>query len=839
MAVSFLEYPLQDGYIHNWLVAGPQAVPVPDLASSGPDDPRLAIARQHHRRISVVNEPPVEWDTLHVGDAKLTWNYRRCAMDHFVDLSVFHPAPHYLCAWAYCQLAVPSAQEVTWTLTTNGPADVWLNRQHVHRQEHFAPQEPRGLSFQAQLQEGTNEVLVRFEQVAIRECPYVMALHVAGLPSDGASVQLPIAHENASMRQTLERVYSEAYLKQTAVVSGEGVAFCWADQLDDSAEVMFLLQDKQDHVFSSGSSETKPGECMQLGHRQAGPEEGPYHLTLMPPSYIIQRFGMRYNESLPVYVFENAYSDAYYGTYEDRQKEALAYAAKQENDLYAEIAKFALGRGFSTDVDVFEEAVRRVNARHDGSDLDLVGLLGLLYRHGTSYALSGPLKRSLEECILGFRYWHDEPGSDAMCFATESHSILFHTCEVLAGQRYPDDTFLNANETGQWHRQKGERLAIDWLRQRGAIGFEEWDSNCSFEQDLVALSHLADLAEDVELREMAAVLMDKVLLTIALNSFKGAFGSTHGRTYASMVKGAHLEPTSGITRLLWGMGVWNEHIRGPVSLACSGYEMPSFIAAIATDLSQEFWGREQHQGVNKATYRTADYMLSSVQDYRPGEKGDQQHVWQATLGPEAVAFVTHPSLMSEEDSHRPNFWAGNAILPRVAQWKDTLIAVHQLPGEDRLGFTHAYLPVHSFDEHVLRDGWAFAREGTGYLALWAARGLELVERGPSAYRELRSYGQENVWVCRMGREAADGSFGDFQEAVLGLDLEVHGLAVTCHTLRGEALAFGWQGPLRVDGQEQALSGFRHYDSPNAAADYPASQIDVQFRDYTMRLLVGP
>jgi len=263
--------------------------------------------------------------------------------------------------------------------------------------------------------------------------------------------------------------------------------------------------------------------------------------------------------------------------------------------------------------------------------------------------------------------------------------------------------------------------------------------------------------------------------------------------------------------------------------------MPSFIAAIATDLQQELWNKEQHHGVNKVTFRTADYMLSSVQDYRPGEKGYQQHIWQATLGPQAVAFVTHPPLSSEEGSHRPNFWAGNAVLPRVAQWKDTLLALYQLPDNDWLGFTHAYFPVYAFDEYALRDGWAFARKGDGYLALWASSGLDLVQRGPSAYRELRSHGRETVWLCRMGRQATDGSFADFQEAVLGTALQAQGLSVRCRTLRGQELSFDWQGPLTVDGQEQPLSGFRHYDSPYAQADYPASQLDVQYGDYTMRL----
>jgi len=53
-----------------------------------------------------------------------------------------------------------------------------------------------------------------------------------------------------------------------------------------------------------------------------------------------------------------------------------------------------------------------------------------------------------------------------------------------------------------------------------------------------------------------------MLFTIALNSYRGVFGSTHGHTYSPLVKGARLEATDGIGRLMWGMGVFYHHILG-------------------------------------------------------------------------------------------------------------------------------------------------------------------------------------------------------------------------------------------------------------------------------------
>ncbi len=108
-------------------------------------------------------------------------------------------------------------------------------------------------------------------------------------------------------------------------------------------------------------------------------------------------------------------------------------------------------------------------------------------------------------------------------------------------------------------------------------------------------------------------------------------------------------------------------------------------------------------------------------------------------------------------------------------------------------------------------------------------------RGPSAYRELRSHGLHNVWLCHMGRAALDGEFGAFQDAILALDLSFDELSVRCATLRGETLAFGWEGPLLHDGLEQPITGFKHYDNPYCTADLPASQMEIHYGEQIMRL----
>lgn len=852
---AHLEGRLDNGYVDSWLVAGPLATPVHDLERFSGGDFKMQIARAMYREEHGVTQPPSERAILRLGAGEedgphLTWQVVECAEDHFVDLTGFYHTCHYLCGWVYAQVISPRTAEHEFVLTSNGPADVWLNGEHVHRSAHFHHQIPHSVRFTAKLSEGSNEVLVRFEEVAVRECPYVMALQIAGASGDGYAVTLPTTLEPVERRQKLAEMMAQAYLTRDVYTREDKLEVRWPEAMRLKDALTVRLQTPAGRIYAEGQPSVQGGTVVNLGAVYQFPE-GVYEILLMPrpEEYYVQ--DMRVQRRLPLRIANGRYSQQAYGTQAQRRKEALEDAARRSTNVFSEIAKMALGKWAQVRQEVIEETIEGINRRADCSDFYLVGLLGMLLRCGDDPAFPKELEFALGDCVMNFKYWMDEPGEDAMCFWSENHQILFHTCEVLAGQIYPDRFFANANQPGSWHRAKGERLALAWLRKRAAGGFREWDSNTYFEEDVLALSHLADLAESVEVAEMAAVVLDKLFFMLAVNSYQGVFGSTHGRTYTPYIRGARFEPTAGISRIAWGMGVFNDRILGSVSLACAAnYELPEVITAVALDQPAEMWNRERHAGVmeeetdratgawevNKVTYKTPDYMLASAQSYQPGDPGYQQHIWQATLGPDAVVFVTHPACSSDDNSHRPNFWHGNAILPRVAQWKDVLLAVHRLPEDDWMGFTHAYFPMAAFDEAAVEDGWALARKGSGYVALTAAGGLDLITQGRTAYRELRSPGHANVWVCQMGRAELDGSFVDFKLKVKTMGRLFEGTSVQVLTLRSEILTFGWEQPLTVNGREQPIADFKHVENPYCVAELNADAMEIGYGDTLMRLV---
>jgi hypothetical protein len=849
MTVPLLEYSLEKGYIHNWLVAGPHSIPLADFDASAAREAKrkLAAAQQYYSAEIEFTDTPVDRAYFKVGDAELRWYYTRCNEDHLIDVSAAFPTWQYIRYWAYTQVQASNEQQVTFVLSALTPADVWLNGEHIYRLEAFAAGQPESVRFPVLLAQGENRLLVRLDQVAGGAVPCLAALQLVGFPSPEAEqeikVTVPTCAQQPYRHQMFERAFDFAYLEEVVNYRGAHFNIRWADDVDVRCRYAYQIQDAGGNFYVDGTWENDPAEALDIGHGYRLFERQ-FWVTLRATGREYFNQDLRYERRLPLYVLDNAYSASASGSIASRRKEALEDAAKR-NSLFAEIAKLELDNWEGFDPRVVEDVIARVNRRETYSDVDMVGLLGMMLRSMDELAFPEKLKQPLQTCVLNFRYSLDEPGSDAMDFTSESHAILFYTAAILAGQLYARRKFYSSGKTGRALRDKMEPLALAWLQQRASSGFQDWHSPVGFELVILALTHLTSLAENGDLQDLSAVLLDKLFFTLAVNSYKGTFGATHGSTGANMLKSAQLEATSGISRLLWGMGVFNPHILGTVSLACSEYEFPVMIGEIAADLPKEILSRERHLvdplndlQANTVTYKTPEYMLSSVQDYRPGQPGTGEHVWQATLSPEAVVFTNHPACISENEVHQPGFWRGNRILPRAAQWKDVLIAVYNLPEDDWMGYTHAYFPTYAFDEHEISGSWAFARKGDGYLALTALQGIKLNKHQPDGYRELRSPGAHNIWLCQMGRKGLDFSFERFKKKVQKMKIEWQDLSVRCKTLRGEQLSFAWQGPLAVNGEVQSLTGFKHVENPYCVAEFPAAQMDLTINGTTMRLTLG-
>jgi len=250
--------------------------------------------------------------------------------------------------------------------------------------------------------------------------------------------------------------------------------------------------------------------------------------------------------------------------------------------------------------------------------------------------------------------------------------------------------------------------------------------------------------------------------------------------------------------------------------------------------------------VNKITYRTPDAMLSTAQDYRPGEEGAQQHIWQATLGPYAVVFVTNPG--SHERSQGPGYWSANGRMPRNAQYRNVLISIynierHVVPGrlESRpYGYTHAYFPKWAFDEIVEAPspsggGWTFGRVADGYIALYSHLPRQWVTSGSEAELEIGAPGFENVWICQVGRKANDGAFSAFIDSIRSAAVTVEKLQVRYNSPGNGDLQFGWSTPLLLNGTAIPLHGYPRWQNPYTHTEFGAEQFRIACKDKRLEL----
>ncbi len=112
--------------------------------------------------------------------------------------------------------------------------------------------------------------------------------------------------------------------------------------------------------------------------------------------------------------------------------------------------------------------------------------------------------------------------------------------------------------------------------------------------------------------------------------------------------------------------------------------------------------------------------------------------------------------------------------------------------------------------------------GAQSLGLPADGPLTLTRTGPYADQELRSQGPGVAWAACIGRRAEDGDFAEFCRRLAERPPHANGTQVVWTDLDGCTLAFGWDGPLTVDGRPQDWDHFPHYanrytDTPPGAA----------------------
>lgn len=795
MAFKKLVFPLSDGFVMNWLVLGP--ILEKDSPSSQPRRPEDVTAKYAE---------PVEYGYAYVPGREAKWKYFRCGENHQVELAVRNPGGAHVWYAACAELDPGKAQDVSLRIVSSQPSQIFLDNEPVE-----ADQNGR---IRAHLSQ-TSPLFVICE--AGNEPVYEWLLSVEVQDASGeVKVNLPTQARHPRRFVTLEQQLATAHLEESVNHKGARFNLRWGEGTSDDFNFHYQVQDEDERIYVEGTWQpeqagTDIGHTIRLNERN-------YRIVLRAPAREYYEMNNRYQVELPLTVLDTDYRSEPSGSYAARRKNALTYASRRSGTVASQAALLLLDKPKDLDAGLLVKAAQE-NDLHSIADLTDLALLGKMVLRGLPRG-----QGEVKDAILGAleRVWEtEEPPS----FVDNDSQILWLAVQLLAARAGRKSKRL----------KQAEADIVDWIKAKGPGGLEAGYSPAVYEPVIAALELICTYTKADEAQELAAVMLDRLLFDLASHSYKGTVASAHLQAVTGAQKSGQLEPTSGLMRMLFGTGVYNRHLTALLSLADAAYEFPSFLADIAVDAAKEQVTREMSAGAALYTWRDKHGALSSLQDWKGGEKGKAELVWKATLGVDTPVFVTAPRVLAQGEAFLPGYWLGNNRLPQVAQWKDVLVAIYTA-GEGGLGFTHAFFPTYKFDEHKIQDGWAFARVGDGYLALTAARGIQMTKEGQDAYRELRSYGFPNIWICQMGNKSQDGNFDRFTTRVGKMKLEWGEDGVTMKTIRGTKLAFGVNTPLVVDGASQSLDFASRFTSPYCTKGEEEGSLDISFAGNIYRLI---
>ncbi len=292
-------------------------------------------------------------------------------------------------------------------------------------------------------------------------------------------VRLPTPAYYPHRYKIFEEMFEHALLNDVVNHWGTTLQLRWADGYSDENHYRFQVQDESGGFVVEGNAKPDHENPLVVGHPYRLFEKK-YWVTLTPT---IREYGnqwIRYTKRFPVNVLDTAYSTNIYGSPASRRDEALKDASKHEKDIFAMVARLELGQWDGLLKETVTASVDMVNRRLVGSEETLCGLLMMVNRftNPTSpdgsqpeslAALRDDFNGSIRSAAINYRYWQDDAGKDALTFENESSQILFHACEILAGQMYGDVKFGHTGKKGSWH--KTARRAIGCGVDETALNF--------------------------------------------------------------------------------------------------------------------------------------------------------------------------------------------------------------------------------------------------------------------------------------------------------------------------------------------------------------------------------
>lgn len=668
-----------------------------------------------------------------------------------VDLSGFWFRPTVLGTWAETIIDAASAGEALLRLRTCGGAIVFANGEEAGWMAPYGRNLESAEEVKVALKVGRNDIRIWFDDLAERDARYYFQLDYLSGPA--ISVALPIEVEGA-VADAMEAALDDMHFERPAY-DGGAVALVTGVALSHDAQVEVDIEGD----FMSIEAPVRFAFDLLKGQKRlpiADTEQLPadfrhFKVTLTIGDHAASRvFGV---EICHARRQGNASE-----TLAARIEEALIEVAGQaEADTVRALARLAIGQeGAETDA-MISGALPAIEDCHDCADFILVPLLWCRGVYGDR--LAADLRARVDNAILGYRYWMDEPGNDVQWYFSENHALLFHTAAYIAGGLLPDERFLRSGRLGREQSAVGASRVRAWLDHFEAWEMAEFNSAPYFPIDLKGLCALYALAPDKDITERAGKAIVRLLEVVARSAHHGMLTGAQGRSYEHTLRAARSLELSGICRMVWGKGNYGMRFHALPQLALClrdhGLSVPAELAAIASLSDDTAWEWMFAQGQDRFArlyhHKTRNHAMGSAAGYRWNQWGYQETVIHARLGENADAqiWINHPGEVLQSGYGRPSYWGGSGTLPRVHQYRD-LAVVSFACSDEQPDFTHAWFPTSAFDAVQVDGHCAFAQSGDAFAMLKTDVPLIEIKGGPTAGNELRAAGRNATWIVRLG-----------------------------------------------------------------------------------------
>lgn len=580
-----------------------------------------------------------------------------------VERSEFYFTPTYLRSYHYVILESELAETSGFILETCGGAAIWLNGELAADFTPFTRNMVKSTSLLLPLKKGGNELLICLDDLAERDTDYYFRLQYKGGKELGIRIPVPDSVDTDRLYQA-EKILDDIDFEKEAYISEPvrlNIKNPYSREINAEVSGSPVIDKMyhEDSVRRMKEYRLLPGETgIDL-----------FHADEVIPGYYFMEAGIREGDILVkrhigVQVFQKKFLASCESAVKERKENALRYLKDFEiENVYKAASMMYFESSVSEAERILREELDGIQLRKDCSDFHLIVVLQIYKKFGAM--LSEKTKEKIKNVLLGFRFWIDEPGNDVMWFFSENHALLFHICQYVSGDLFPEEIFENSGLTGKQLKNKAEKLLEEWFDAFFKEFITEWNSNAYIPVDVLGLCGLYNLEEEGVWKEKAQKALDMIFYDLAVNSHKGALMTTFGRSYEKELKGNYTAGTTSLLYIAYNRGYLNRASLAYISFALGDYEPPSEYVRYIDLKPEESILYKKTQGyknhVNLYLFKNKDVELSTAIAYKPFCPGYQEHIMQAAINPTAQVFINHPGEVQPYGNGRPNFWAGSGI----------------------------------------------------------------------------------------------------------------------------------------------------------------------------------